>query len=77
VRPGGRLVYATCSVEPEENEEVVRPFLAQHPEFSVEAPAPWAQPLSDGAFLRTEPAATPGDAFFIARLRRAEACDRM
>ena len=33
VAPGGRLVYATCSSEPEENEQVVSAFLADHPEF--------------------------------------------
>jgi 16S rRNA (cytosine967-C5)-methyltransferase len=77
VRPGGRLVYATCSVEPEENEQVVAPFLAEHPDFAPEPPAPWAQPLRDGAFLRMEPAANSGDAFFVAALRRAEGCDRM
>jgi 16S rRNA (cytosine967-C5)-methyltransferase len=32
VRPGGRLVYATCSMEPEENSGVVEPFLARHPD---------------------------------------------
>ena len=34
VRPGGRLVYATCSLLSEENEAVVEAFLATHPEFS-------------------------------------------
>jgi 16S rRNA (cytosine967-C5)-methyltransferase len=34
VKPGGRLVYATCSVLPEENSEIVNTFLAAHPEFS-------------------------------------------
>lgn len=34
VRPGGRLVYATCSILRAENEDVVKAFLAQHPEFS-------------------------------------------
>ena len=33
--PEGTLVYATCSTEPEENEEVVEKFLANHPGFSL------------------------------------------
>ena len=35
VRPGGRLVYSTCTFSPEENEQNVRAFLAEHPQFSL------------------------------------------
>ena len=45
LRPGGRLVYSTCTFSPEENEGSVSAFLHAHPEFSVEKmPAPWFSP---------------------------------
>jgi 16S rRNA (cytosine967-C5)-methyltransferase len=72
VRPGGRLVYASCSVEPEENEDVVRPFLSTHPDFTPEALPAWAEAHREGAFVRMEPASGGGDAFFAARLRRRD-----
>jgi 16S rRNA (cytosine967-C5)-methyltransferase len=68
--PGGILVYATCSIEPEENEEVVDPFLESHPEFSLGLRPEWAEAFADGRFLRTRPEVHGGDAFFCATLRR-------
>ena len=52
VKPGGVLVYSTCSLEPEENSEVVTAFLAAQPGFTLEATRE-LQPFvdnSDGAF---------------------------
>jgi len=69
VRPGGRLVYATCTVRPEENEQVVQGFLEAHPDFSpVEAPVP--AELRHGSALVTLPHRQGMDGFFAAVLER-------
>jgi 16S rRNA (cytosine967-C5)-methyltransferase len=70
VRPGGRLVYATCSVEDEENEGVLAPFLQAHAEFEPEALPDCARPFAAGPFVRMSPSRHRGDSFFAARLRR-------
>lgn len=74
VRPGGVLVYATCTTEPEENEAAVEAFLADHPEFRLEdagqhLPGP-AAALAATGYLRTWPHRHGVDGFFAARLRR-------
>lgn len=71
VRPGGLLVYATCSLEPEENEEQVERFLSDHPEFVSEAgSAPRADALDARGRLVVTPWAHGLDGAFAARLRR-------
>ena len=70
VRPGGRFIYSTCSVEPEENEAVVDDFLATHAEFAkIPLAAPKASITSDG-YVRTWPHRDGCDGFFIACLER-------
>ncbi|MSO85480.1 MAG: RsmB/NOP family class I SAM-dependent RNA methyltransferase [Rhodospirillales bacterium] len=76
VRPGGRLVYATCSVLPEENEVQVELFLEHHNEFQVVPIArAWSETLggvlpAGNQFLRLTPAAHGTDGFFAAVLER-------
>lgn len=71
LRRGGRLVYSTCSVEREENEEVVAAFLQSHTDFmQVEAaPAPAWLLLPTGA-ARTWPQRDDVDGFFVAALEK-------
>ena len=72
VRPGGRLVYSTCTFAPEENEQAVAAFLSRHPEFQPEAvSAPWFTPAGEGMF-RLWPHKLLGEGHFAAVLRRAE-----
>ncbi len=75
VRPGGRLVYATCSLLQEENEGQVSTFLVRHPEFVLVPPAqawPFAEPLACAEVLSLSPARHGTDGFFAAVLRRAQ-----
>jgi 16S rRNA (cytosine967-C5)-methyltransferase len=78
VKIGGRLLYATCSILPEENDQVVKAFLAAHPGFAIVPAAtalaaarielPPVEP-ADG-FLRLRPDVHGTDAFFGALLER-------
>ena len=71
VRPGGLLVYSTCTFAPEEDEQAVADFLRQHPEFTPEAvEAPWFEPAENGAF-RLWPHKLRGEGHFAAVLRKA------
>ncbi len=75
VRPGGRLVYSVCSLEPEEGEDVVSAFLDERPEFERADPGPaLSEPARalvgpDGA-VRTDPTLDGMDGFFAALLTR-------
>ncbi len=70
VKPGGRLVYATCSIEDEENEGVVGRFLAEEGGFQADPLPEWARPFAAGPFVKTRSERHGGDAFFAAVLRR-------
>ena len=72
VRPGGVLVYSVCSLEPEETESIVTPFLNRHPEFSLVDARPFLPPPFRGSdrFFRALPHEHGTDGVFAARLMR-------
>jgi NOL1/NOP2/sun family putative RNA methylase len=86
LRPGGRLVYSTCTFAPEEDEAVVGRFLSAHPEFEILEPlglslaAPgrpeWVQPEDRHDEVRRSvriwPHLSPGDGHFAAVLRKMD-----
>jgi 16S rRNA (cytosine967-C5)-methyltransferase len=75
IRPGGWLVYATCSSEPEENEAVVDAFVSDGG-FELARPSDLpdsVQPLIDaGGYLQTQPPRDGMEAFFAATMVRTK-----
>jgi 16S rRNA (cytosine967-C5)-methyltransferase len=74
VKPGGRLIYVTCSLLAEENEDRVAAFAAARPDFATEpvelsGAEAWRTPAG---FLRLTPRTAGMDGFFVAALRRAK-----
>lgn len=80
VKSGGELIYVTCSVLPQENEEQVRRFTADNPDFQIVSALPaWDQLFgkdaqrphsSDGLTVTLTPASTDTDGFFFCRMQR-------
>jgi len=77
VEPSGLMVYAVCSVESEENENVVKLFLKKHPEFTIDSPPVFfmdkkISPLiQKSAFYKTFPHQHDMDGFFAVRFKKS------
>ncbi|WP_130470829.1 16S rRNA (cytosine(967)-C(5))-methyltransferase RsmB [Candidatus Magnetaquicoccus inordinatus] len=70
VKVGGTLVYATCSLEPEENEQQVEHFLSQHPQWRRQSVRPAGMPADERGDLRIEMGEADCDGFYAASLQR-------
>lgn len=73
VKPGGVLVYAVCSCEREENEEVIHTFLNKRKDFSIDThfeSGNYSRLMTRDGFLKTYPDTNNMDGFFAARLKR-------
>jgi len=71
VRPGGMLVYSTCTISAPENERQMEEFLGRHADF-IPRPPPSAESAvtDDGRFVQTLPHRDGTDGFFIAAFER-------
>ena len=72
LKPGGRLVYSTCTIDPAENEEQVAAFLARHPEFSAVTPGaalPAGMTVGEYGALSV-PTRTGMDGFFLCAMQK-------
>lgn len=81
VKPGGRLVYATCSLLAEENENIAQAFMTAHPEFKLqhagEILAQQQIPLESGEYLTLLPHRNGTDGFFAAVFERQNVAEKM
>ena len=71
VKPGGRLVYVTCSILAEENEDRLAAFRERHPGFAVKPVELADLPVTPEGYLRMTPLRTGTDGFFVAVLERS------
>lgn len=72
VKPGGMLIYSTCTILPEENEEVVDAFLEQHSNFTLQDAGTWlpATVVTERGMMRTWPDIHHMDGAFAVRLKK-------
>ncbi len=70
VKPGGTLIYSTCTVSRDENENIVEQFLADHKEFVPVVMLSGVKGLEDTYMRTITPLETGGDGFFVATLRK-------
>ena len=70
VRPGGRIVYSTCTMNPQENEELVERFLSRHPEFEPEAFTLDGGICAPQGAIMIWPHLYKGEGQFVAKLRK-------
>jgi 16S rRNA (cytosine967-C5)-methyltransferase len=77
LKPGGTMVYSTCTIGPTENQDVIQAFLAANPGFRLgdlrpHLPAAWADDIEQGGMIQLVPHRHGVDGFFIARLEASE-----
>ncbi|MBR5409199.1 MAG: 16S rRNA (cytosine(967)-C(5))-methyltransferase RsmB [Clostridia bacterium] len=72
VRPGGTLVYSTCTLNPAENEEVCARFLREHPGFRLADDESYRAACT-GDYMTVLPSPDGGDGFFAAKFKREDA----
>lgn len=75
LRPGGTMVYSTCTFNDTENEGVLKRFLALHPEFSLVPFALPGLPEAKDGYLHLYPHEMRGEGHFVSRLKKADGAD--